>query len=45
LAVLTPLYNNVDPVLFGFPMFYWFLLGLIPISSLFIWLAWKTGAR
>jgi hypothetical protein len=42
-AVLTPFYNTTEPTLFGIPFFYWFLMVLIPASSLFIWLAAKTG--
>jgi hypothetical protein len=42
LALLTPLYNSIDPVLFGLPFFYWYLLALVPISSLFVYLAWKV---
>ena len=42
LAVLTPLYNSVEPVLFGIPFFYCYLLLLVPISSLFIYLASKV---
>lgn len=42
LALLTPLYNRVDPVLFGLPFFYFYLLALVPISSLFVYLAWKV---
>jgi hypothetical protein len=45
LALLTPLYNHVEPTAFGFPLFYWYILALIPLSSLFIYLAWKAGAR
>ena len=43
LAVIAPFYNAVDPRLFGFPFFYWFLLVLIPVSSLFIYLASRVG--
>jgi hypothetical protein len=42
LALLTPLYNSVDPVMFGLPFFYFYLLALVPISSLFVYLAWKV---
>jgi hypothetical protein len=42
LALLTPVYNRVDPVLFGLPFFYFYLLALVPISSLFVYLAWKV---
>ena len=33
LAVLTPLYNRLDPTLFGVPLFYWFQLALIFASA------------
>ena len=39
LCVWVPLFNRLDPTLFDIPFFYWFLLLLIPVSSLFIWLA------
>jgi hypothetical protein len=44
LAVLTPLYNHLAPELFGFPLFYWFLLLMIPVSALCIWLADRVSA-
>ncbi|MGA2045035.1 MAG: DUF3311 domain-containing protein [Roseiarcus sp.] len=43
LAVLTPLYNGVQPALFGIPLFYWFQLLLIPVSALAIWAADRVG--
>lgn len=43
LSIAAPFYNALDPKLFGFPFFYWFLLVLIPVSSLFIYLASKAG--
>jgi hypothetical protein len=43
LAVLTPLYNGVDPALFGVPLFYWLQLLLIPVSALAIWAADAIG--
>jgi hypothetical protein len=39
-AVATPLYNSVEPRLFGFPMFYWFILLMIPVTCLCMWLAY-----
>lgn len=42
LCLWVPLYNAVDPRLAGVPLFYWFLMVLIPVSSLFIWLASKV---
>jgi hypothetical protein len=45
LALAVPLYNNVEPRLFGFPFFYWYLLLLIPVSALFILAAYKGETR
>jgi hypothetical protein len=39
LALLTPLYNGVDPALFGVPLFYWLQLLLIPVSAVAIYFA------
>jgi hypothetical protein len=36
LALVTPLYNRLEPQLFGVPFFFWFQLALIPVSALFI---------
>ena len=33
-AVWAPLYNRVDPQLFGLPFFYWFQLALVLVSAL-----------
>jgi hypothetical protein len=43
LALWAPLYNATQPVLFGFPLFYWFQLLLIPISALTIFAADRIG--
>ena len=32
LPLLVPLYDQEDPVLLGFPFYYWFQLALIPAS-------------
>ena len=36
IALWVPLYNIIDPTLFGVPFFYWFQLMLVPISALAI---------
>lgn len=41
LALAVPIYNGLEPYLFGFPLFYWYLLVLIPLSSLFIYAAYR----
>ncbi|SDR41798.1 Protein of unknown function [Rhizobiales bacterium GAS191] len=45
LALAAPLYNHIEPRLFGFPLLYWYLLLLIPISALFILAAYKGEAK
>jgi len=37
----VPLYNMREPVLWGFPFFYWYQLAWVPISSLLIWLVYR----
>jgi len=31
-----------EPTLFGFPFFYWYQLAWVPISSLLIWLVYRS---
>ena len=38
----VPFYNFQDPALFGFPFFYWYQLAWVPISSLLIWLVYRS---
>ncbi|PYD71130.1 DUF3311 domain-containing protein [Komagataeibacter swingsii] len=41
----VPLYNRHDPVLFGFPFFYWYQFAWVPVTSVLIWIAWKTDRQ
>ena len=34
--------NFLEPALFGFPFFYWYQLAWVPISSLLIWLVYRS---
>ena len=43
LALASPLYNRVDPQIFGVPFFYWFQLVLVPVSALGIYFFDKAG--
>lgn len=45
LALCVPLYNHFEPALFGFPLFYWFLLAIIPVSSIFTYLVYRGDKR
>jgi hypothetical protein len=38
----VPLYNFAEPSLFGFPYFYWYQLAWVPITSLLIWLVYRS---
>jgi hypothetical protein len=38
----VPFYNFQDPTLFGFPFFYWYQLAWVPISSVLIWLVYRS---
>jgi hypothetical protein len=44
LALAAPLYNRIDPQLFGVPFFYWFQLLLVPVSAAGIYL-YQRSAR
>jgi hypothetical protein len=44
-ALCVPLYNFIQPRLFGFPFLYWFLLLLVPVSSLFTYLAYRREKK
>jgi hypothetical protein len=40
----VPFYNFHDPVLLGFPFFYWYQLAWVPISSFLTWLVYRSRA-
>jgi hypothetical protein len=44
-SLCVPFYNRIEPRLFGFPFFYWLLLGLIPLSSLLTFIVHKWEKR
>lgn len=39
----VPLYDKADPVLLGFPFFYWYQFAWVPVTSVIIWIVWKKG--
>jgi hypothetical protein len=43
LALWVPLYNSIQPTLFGIPFFFWFQLVLVPVSALAILAADRVG--
>lgn len=38
----VPFYNSAEPALFGFPFFYWYQFAWVPITSLLIWLVYRS---
>ena len=38
----VPFYNGTLPALFGFPFFYWYQLVWVPITSLLIWIVYRS---
>jgi hypothetical protein len=38
----VPFYNRHDPVLWGFPFFYWYQLAFVPITALLTWIAYRS---
>jgi Protein of unknown function (DUF3311) len=43
LALWVPLFNSLEPALFGIPFFFWFQLVLVPVSALAIFAADRIG--
>ena len=39
----VPFYNGTLPALFGFPFFYWYQLAWVPVTSLIIWIVYRSG--
>ena len=39
----VPFYNAREPVLWGFPFFYWYLLLWVPLASLITWSVHRWG--
>jgi len=44
-ALAVPVYNTTETRLFGIPYFYWFQLGMIPVSALFILAVYLSDRR
>ncbi len=40
----VPFYNGALPELFGFPFFYWYQLAWVPLTSLLIWIVYRSGS-
>lgn len=38
----VPFYNRMEPALLGFPFFYWYQLAFVPITSLLLWIVYRS---
>ena len=38
----VPFYNVQKPDLFGFPFFYWYQLAWVPVTSILIWIVYRS---
>jgi len=36
------LYNRAEPEIFGFPFFYWYQLAWVPITSLLLYIVYRS---
>jgi hypothetical protein len=45
LPLLVPLYNHVDPTLFGFPLFYWLQLAFVAVGVLTTSIVYRMTRR
>jgi len=43
--LLVPLYDRVDPTLFGFPFYFWFQFALIPAAAVLTVTAYVLATR
>ena len=41
----VPFYNGALPALFGFPFFYWYQLAWVPLTSLLVWIVYRSGSH
>jgi hypothetical protein len=45
LALAVPVYNSIEPTLFGFPFFFWAQLTLVPLTALCVLVAYLGERR
>jgi hypothetical protein len=43
--LLVPLYNGIEPTIFGWPRFYWLQLGLVPLGVVTTALVYRMTRR
>jgi hypothetical protein len=45
LVLWPPLYNRIEPTLFGIPFFYWYQLAVIPIGVICTTIVYRGTTR
>jgi hypothetical protein len=45
ITLAVPFYNRIDPVLWGFPFFYWYQMAVVLISSALIFIVFLVEDR
>jgi hypothetical protein len=45
LVIWPPLYNRIEPTLFGIPFFYWYQLAVIPIGVICTTIVYRGTTR
>jgi uncharacterized membrane protein len=45
LPLLVPLYNRMEPELFGWPFFYWFQVAMVPVGVVTTLLVYRATRR
>jgi Protein of unknown function (DUF3311) len=43
--MIVPFYNIREPLLFGFPFFYWYQLAWVPLTSLLTYIVYRSVRR
>lgn len=45
IALWVPLFNRVNPSLFGFPFFYWYQIAVVVVASILIWIVYAVDSK
>lgn len=45
IALWVPIFNRVNPSLFGFPFFYWYQMLVVVVSSILIWIVYAVDSK
>lgn len=45
IALWVPIFNRVNPSVFGFPFFYWYQIAVVVVSSILIWIVYAVDSK